>query len=426
MKNLRMILLIIIFLIGGCVTGTMIRTDPPQADVYINKRHIGTSPVLLSETMNEDFEVAASKGEYKADKIIRVEKKKWTEEAVSKIKEAASKISGKGNIPKEIYLTLNGQIEIGAFRIGAQEEKEDLETAMKVLYKLKNPSSTIVIYDASGSMQWPLALPLVEGYKTPRFEPGQKAIVDFIRKANPSDLFGLIVFGHRLPSGEEGSKQRLESCEDIELMIPLREDKDRMINAITALKLKDHRGDTPLEMAIRAATEVLKDKIGEKKIVLVTDGYDECGGRPEKAAKEAARFGIKVHTLAYGIGIIKKKDGKLMEDKALALEIREILKECANAGGGLFFDTKGAEELYRAIIKVELAVFTYTIKDISGKEILKGNLGHKFFLDAGQYEIVFNTDKPFSEKVEVKPAKNTKIFIALSKDGMPEIRTIFE
>lgn len=419
MKNLRMILLIIIFLIGGCATGTMIRTDPPQADVYINKNHLGTSPVLLSETMNEDFEVAASKGEYKAGKIIRVEKKKWTEEAVSKIKEAASKISGKGNIPKEIYLTLNGQIEIGAFRIGAEEEKEDLETAMEVLYKLKNPSYTIVIYDASGSMRWPLA----EGDKTPRFEPGQKAIVGFIMKANPADVFGLIIFGHRIPSGPEGSKQRLESCEDIELVISLQElDKDRMIKAITDFKLKDHRGDTPLEMAIRAATEVLKNKTGEKKIVLITDGNDECGGRPDKAAKEAARFGIKVHIPAYGIGI--SKDGKLMEQRAS--EIREILKECANAGGGLFFDTKGAEELYRAMIKVELAVFTYTVRDNSGKEIFKGNLGQRFFLDAGQYEIVFNTDKPFSHKVEVKPTKKTKIFIVLSKDGLPEIRTVFE
>lgn len=419
MKNLRIVLLVMIFLVLGCATGTMVRTDPPQADVYINKKHIGTSPVLLSETMDEDFEVAASKGEYKASKIIRVEKKKWTEEAVSKIKEAASKISGKGNIPKEIYLTLNGQIEIGAFRIGTQEEREDLETAMEVLYKLKNPSYTIVIYDASGSMRWPMA----EGDITPRFEPGQKAIVDFIKKANPADIFGLIIFGHRLSSGPEDSKQRLESCEDIELVIPPQElDKDRMIKAITDLKLRDHKGDTPLDMAIRAATEVLKNKIGEKKIVLVTDGDDECEGRPDKAAKDAARFGIKVHTLAYGIGI--SKDGKLKEQRAL--EIREILKECANAGGGLFFDTKGAEELYRAMIRVELAVFTYIVKDNSGNEVLKGNLGQRFFLEPGNYEIVFNTDKPFSERVEVKPAKNTKIFIAISKDGLPEIRTIFE
>lgn len=155
---------------------------------------------------------------------------------------------------------------------------------------------------------------------------------------------------------------------------------------------------------------------------MVTDGNDECGGRPDKAAKEAARFGIKVHTLAYGIGI--SKDGKLMEQRAS--EIREILKECANAGGGLFFDTKGAEELYRAMISVELAVFTYIVKDNSGNEVLKGNLGQRFFLEPGNYEIVFNTDKPFSERVEVKPAKNTKIFIAFSKDGLPEIRTILE
>jgi hypothetical protein len=247
--------------------------------------------------------------------------------------------------------------------------------------------------------------------------------MDFVRKANPVDFFGLIVFGHRVPSGPEGSQQRLNSCKDIELMIPLQKlNKNMMVELINNLALRNHKGDTPLGDAIRRGIEILKERTGEKKIVIVTDGDDECGGSPDRAAKEAARYGIKVHTLAFGIGI--SKEGKRREQKAL--EVQEILKECANAGGGLFFDTKGAEELYRAIIKVELAVFTYTVKDSSGKEVLKGSLGQKFHLDPGQYEIVFNTDKPFSNRVEVKPGRNTKIFIALSKEGFPEIRTVFE
>jgi Ca-activated chloride channel family protein len=509
MKQEIIILSLLSLILSGCAPQTVIKTDPPQAEVYFNDKYLGKSPVLLDEGVKEDFTVSARKGECQGTKTIHLEKKQVVEQVFSKAKDTAketiAKLKGERLLPQEILLPLqcaliktdppegevylnkkllgkspvslkeeikegdilsasneeyrfsktftreekqklvdrippvpqghslepsislqqeiilplNGQIEIGSLRTGVQEEREDLEKYRQVLYKLKNPAHFLVIYDASGSMRWNMA----EREATPRFEPAQKAITEFIEKANPEDLFGLIVFGHRVPSGPLGSRQRTLSCKDIELVSPFqRLDKNRMIQAITRLHLKDHKGDTPLEEAIRVGIEALKEKKGVKQILVVTDGDDECGGSPDRAAKEAAKFGIKVNILAYGIGV--DKDGRLRTKKEA--EIQKTLKECAVAGKGLFFNTKGAEDLYRAMIKVELSSFTYTIKDAFGKELLEGNLGQKFFLDSGSYEISFNTDKPFNAQVDVKPAKNTKILITLTRDKIPEIQTLYE
>lgn len=415
------VLILPVFLICGCSKPVVVKpsvmsimTQPAGADVQVNKKAVGRSPVVL-ETPTEDVEIVAKKGEYSGKTVYRAAKQQ-------------AEAAGKNGDPKaaiipatdtETTVTLNGQMEIGAFKIGSKDAEEDLETALEVLYKLKNPSSTIVIYDASGSMRWPLSV----GDKTPRFEPAQKAITDFIKKANAEDFFGLVVFGSRLPSGPAKSKQREKSCGEIELVMPLEKlDKTQMISSISKLGLKDHKGDTPVEQAIRFAADKLKDKQGEKKIVLVTDGDDECGGEADRGAREAAKLGIKVYTLSYGIGVAK--DGKLNE--ARAEEIRQVLRDCANAGGGLFFDTKGADDLYKAMIKVELDFFGYKVVNKGGKEVLKGKLGQKFFLDAGTYDVVFQTEKPFSRKIEVRPGQKTKVFIAITGDRKPEIRTAIQ
>jgi hypothetical protein len=391
-----------------------IKTQPTGADVQVNKRSIGPSPVTLTSP-TEDVEIVATKGEYSGKAVYKA---KQPADATGK---GADSKSGEGVsvTDTEMVVTLNGQLEVGAFKIGAKEVEEDLETALEVLYKLKNPSNTIIIYDASGSMRRPLS----DKDKTPRYVPAQKAISDFIKKANAEDFFGLVVFGSRLPSGPEKSKQRAKSCGEIESVLPLQKlDKDVMIDSIAKLKKTDHKGDTPVEQALRFAAEKLKDKPGEKKIVLVTDGDDECGGEADRGAREAAKQGVKIYTLAFGIGV--DRNGKL--DEARAAQIRQVLQDCANAGGGLFFDTKGADDLYKAMIKVELDFFNYTVFDKSGKEALKGKLGQKFFLDPGEYNITFQTEKPFAQQIEVRPAQKTKVFIAISGDRKPEIKSVIE
>jgi hypothetical protein len=386
-----------------------ITTEPIGADVQVNKQPVGRSPAIV-DSPAEGTEIVATKGEYVGKTIYKARPQ------ISTIgNDAGASGALEPVLDTDVLVTLGGQLEVGAFKIGSKNAEEDLETALEVLNKLKNPSNTIVIYDASGSMRWPLS----ETDSTPRFEPAQKALTDFIKKGSPEDFYGLVVFGSRLPSGPANSKQRQMSCGEIELVLPLEKlDKAQMTASITKLGLKDHKGDTPVEQAIRYAADKLKDRAGEKKIILVTDGDDECGGEADRGAREAAKLGIKVYTLAYGIGI--SKDGKL--DEARAEQVRQVLRDCANAGGGLFFDTKGADDLYKAMIKVELDFFNYIVFDKNGKEVLKGRLGQKFPLDPGTYNVVFQTDKPFSKKITVRPAQKTKVFIAITGDRKPEIR----
>lgn len=389
-----------------------IKTRPAGANVQVNKKLIGPSPVTVTSP-GGDAEIVATKGEYTGKVVHRAAEQQADGAGRGSAREGAS--TG----DTELTVTLNGQLEVGAFKIGAKDGEEDLETALEVLYKLKNPTNTIVIYDASGSMRWPLS----PKDKTSRYIPAQKAITDFINKGNTDDYYGLVVFGTRTPSGPEHSKQREKSCGEIELVLAVGKlDKRQMIDAVTKLKLRDHRGDTPVEQALRFAAGKLKDRPGEKKIVLVTDGYDECGGEADRGAREAAKLGIKVYTLAFGIGI--DRNGRLNE--ALASEVRQVLRDCANAGGGLFFDTRGADDLYRAMIKVELDFFSFKVFDRAGKEVLKGKLGQRFFLDPGVYNVVFQTEKPFAQQIEVRPAQKTKTFIAISGEHKPEIRSVIE
>lgn len=396
----------------------VVKTDPEQAEVYLNKKPLGKGSVFLKDEIREGDVLSAALGEYRVSLAFNGEIKKNLVDQ-SPLPQENPLLPGETSFHREIRLSLGGQIEIGSIRTGVREEGEDLETFREILHKVKNPANNLIIYDASGSMRWPLT----ERDSTPRFEPGQKAITDFINKANPEDFFGLMVYGHRLRSGSAGTQQRVQSCRDIELVLPLqRIDKNKLIQTIRGIGLKDHRGDTPLQQSILMGIEVLKGRPGEKRMFIVTDGEDECGGFPDRAAKEAAKYGINVHIMAYGIGITK--EGQLRDTKAA--EIRDILKNSASAGKGLFFDTKGAEDLYRAMIKVELSSLTYVVKDTSGKEILEGNLGQKFLLDSGPYEIVFNADKPFNARVNVRPAQKTKILLTLSQDQRPEIQAVYE
>jgi hypothetical protein len=315
--------------------------------------------------------------------------------------------------------TRPGYLEVGAFRVGIKDAREDLENTLVALYKLKNPSATLVIYDASGSMRWPLA----EGEHRPRFQPGQQGITAYLKQAKAQDHFGLIVFGHRLASGPEGSEQRQASCKDVEVVMPLqRLDQTALINTITGLELKDHKGDTPLETAIRVGVERLQNTPGEKKIILITDGNDECGGQPERAAREAAHADIRLYPIAFGVGI--DRHGK--RDQSKYEEVRRSLIDSANATKGAFFEAEDAERLYTALLQVELAVFTYTVRDQAGKEIVRGSIGQTVALNPGRYQVVFHTDTPFVDPITIQADKKTKLFIALSDAGQPVIRKVFE
>lgn len=117
----------------------------PKGIVFINQKEAGATPIGRKEVPGGRYEVVVKSGEAEQKKMVTVHE--------------------------------NDTVDVA---------EEDLETALEVLYKLKNPSNTIIVYDASGSMRWPLS----EQDGTPRFEPAQRAITDFVKKAIPTTYTG--------------------------------------------------------------------------------------------------------------------------------------------------------------------------------------------------------------------------------------------
>lgn len=178
------------------------------------------------------------------------------------------------------------------------------------------PSQLLLILDASGSM-WGQ----VEGKN--KIVIARKVLHDLIQGLPEDTRVGLIAYGHRQKS----------DCEDIETIVPFGTiDKEDMSHRINALNPK---GMTPITKAVNQAFDLLSSQKDPITIVLVSDGIETCGGDPCQAVREAKTKGIDfvMHVVGFDMG-----------------EVDVSQLECtAQAGQGLFFNAKNADELAAAL-----------------------------------------------------------------------------
>lgn len=141
----------------------------------------------------------------------------------------------------------------------------------------KKGRDVVFLLDVSKSM-------LAQDLKPNRLERAKVAIQDVL-KVMKGDRVGLVIF-----AGNNALK-----C-------PLTHDYDFFLTILDKVSLDDvSRGGTNLGDAIRTATrKVFGEKEGKfRDVILITDGEDH-GSMPEKAAEEAARHGIRIHTVGLG------------------------------------------------------------------------------------------------------------------------------
>ncbi len=141
----------------------------------------------------------------------------------------------------------------------------------------KRGRDVVFLLDVSKSM-------LSRDLKPNRLERAKMAIQDVL-KIMKGDRVGLIVF-----AGNNALK-----C-------PLTHDYDFFLTALEKVSPSDlSRGGTNIGDAIRtAARRVFGQKEGKyRDIILITDGEDH-DSLPEKAAEEAAKHGIRIHTVGLG------------------------------------------------------------------------------------------------------------------------------
>lgn len=142
-----------------------------------------------------------------------------------------------------------------------------------------------VIIDASGSMGQILAKNKTKMYYL------KELMKDFFRaRWKEKNVMGMRVYG-----GKKKGK-----CDDIRLAVPFGktniEQMERQVSELSPM------GMTPLHKSLTMAFDDIKSYQGPKRIVVVTDGQDTCGGDPCKTVEEykKQKLDLKFYVIALG------------------------------------------------------------------------------------------------------------------------------
>ncbi len=250
-----------------------------------------------------------------------------------------------------------------------------------------------LILDASGSM-WGT----VGG--RPKIEIAKETMRQVI-EGLPDDVHAALrVYGHRIAAGKPGA------CEDSELVFPLeRIDKRRFIERIRALRAL---GTTPIASSLSQVAADIGGTAGEKMVVLVTDGKEECGGSPSRAVSGLIEKGLKVQVNIVGFAL---------EEEAAKSEMRRA----AELSGGRFFDAGSASAL-RDSIERALAV-PFDVLNSAGRNVAEGLVGKGAVqVPAGTYTVVVNvTGKPITIR-NVRIVSNKPTTLEMEQQGQ-QIKT---
>ncbi|MEM8948289.1 MAG: VWA domain-containing protein [Pseudomonadota bacterium] len=126
----------------------------------------------------------------------------------------------------------------------------------------------MLVLDGSSSM-WTR----VDGEMS-KIEVARDSIAELVGGWEDRMEFGITTYGHR----EEGN------CEDIETVLPVAEvDSEKVVEVVNGIL---PRGKTPLAAALRQAAEALDYRNQPAKILLVSDGIENCGKDPCQMVRE--------------------------------------------------------------------------------------------------------------------------------------------
>jgi hypothetical protein len=178
-----------------------------------------------------------------------------------------------------------------------------------------------LILDASGSM-WEK----VEG--RPKITSAKEVMTHIIQNLPDTADVALRVYGHRIAPGKPGA------CEDSELVVPFSKiDKPRLLERV---RLLHALGTTPIAYSLSQVAGDFGNVPGEKMIVLVTDGIEECRGSPSAAVSELLAKGLEIRVNVVGFAFA---------DDTSKAEMRRV----AELSRGRFFDARNARGLQDAI-----------------------------------------------------------------------------
>ena len=185
------------------------------------------------------------------------------------------------------------------------------------------------IVDHSGSM-----LGLIDG-KT-KLAIAHDVLDQKLAELPPGVNLGMRVYGHRIPW-----QQTEESCEDIELVVPI--DAGGGERIVRTLPTLDALGMTPISASLKlAADDFVFEQSRRNSVVLISDGLETCGEEPADVIRGLQEFGIDFSLEVIGLDV---------DDEA-----REQLQALADAAGGTYHDANNEAELAEALGAANAAV----------------------------------------------------------------------
>jgi VWA domain-containing protein len=252
-----------------------------------------------------------------------------------------------------------------------------------------SPLQLELILDASGSM-WEK----VQG--RPKITTAKEVTTQIIQELPEDSQVALRIYGHRIAPGRRGA------CQDSELVFPFAKiDKPRLIQRIRGIRAL---GTTPIAYSLRQVADDFGGAAGEKMVVLVSDGIEECRGSPSAEVSELLAKGVEVRVNVVGFALA---------DNASKMEMQRI----AELSRGRFFDAKNARGLRDAILGA-LAV-PYDVLDASDVSVGAGLVDQAAIqVPEGTYKILVHVPgAPITiQDVQVAHDKSTTVELGKEHD----------
>ncbi|SOC52156.1 vWA domain-containing protein [Ornithinimicrobium cerasi] len=191
-------------------------------------------------------------------------------------------------------------------------------------------ASMLLLLDASRSMEDPDA----EG--EPKIDAARAALDELIDGLDPAQSVGLRVFGGSVALDQPAK----DKCTDSELVVPIGTDNADALS--TAVEDYSPLGETPIAHALHEAAQDLGE-VGNRTIVLVSDGIATCDPDPCEVAEQLTADGLDLVVHTVGLGADEQTRGQL---------------QCiAEAGGGKYYDATDAASLTSVLTRVSSRAF---------------------------------------------------------------------
>jgi hypothetical protein len=231
--------------------------------------------------------------------------------------------------------------------------------------------SIALLLDASGSM-----LQRIKGRQ--KIDIARSELDHLVRNVIPTGtLTTLRVYGQ----GGKGS------CRS-DLMLPLAPLDRTKAEAIVATVKSTDGAKTATAASLHATAQDLKGATGPKRVILVTDGEENCGGDVDAEIAGLRKSGFDVQLDIVGFAIDSPAVGK-------------TFARWAKLGGGDYFESKDAATLDVAMSKVMRAQFE--VLDAKSVVIATGYSGDPpISIPAGTYTVRLRGDQSSTVQVEVK------------------------